>query len=147
MSEASIYEYVGGEPAFHALAHALHERCVADPLLNHPFSGPGLKPDHLDRLALYLGEVFGGPAIYSELYGGESTMQALHAGNGIPAEMGEAFVACFVLAMDDAGFPDDPRLRASMRAFMESAVAGLDAYNAKGSMVPDDLPMPHWPVI
>jgi hemoglobin len=147
MTEASIYEYVGGAPAFQALAHALHERCVADPVLNHPFDRPGLRPDHLDRLASYLGEVFGGPKLYTERFGGESAMQAAHAGNGMHPEMGERFVTCFVQALDDAGFPEDPRLRESMRAFMESAVAGMDAYNAPGSVVPEGLSVPRWPVI
>jgi hemoglobin len=38
----TLYEFAGGEPGFLALARAHHERCVADPELNHPFVATGL---------------------------------------------------------------------------------------------------------
>ena len=79
MVRSSIYEYVGGEPAFLRLAHALHERCLADPVLNHPFGRPGLRPDHIERLGRYLAEAFGGPQLYSGTYGGETFVQEVHA--------------------------------------------------------------------
>jgi hemoglobin len=40
----SIYEFAGGRPAFRTLAAAHHQRCLADPVLEHPFSHPG-NPD------------------------------------------------------------------------------------------------------
>jgi hypothetical protein len=43
-----------------ALAAAHHRRCLEDPVLNHPFSHPG-NPQHVQRLADYWAEVFGGP--------------------------------------------------------------------------------------
>lgn len=142
MDRGSIYEYVGGDAAFDRLAHALHERCVADPLLNHPFDRPGLKPDHLQRLAHYLAEVFGGPPHYSSQYGGHSAMQEVHACNEPPEEMYRRFVDCFLLALDDAGFPADADLRAAMRSYITDAVTEMAAYGPAGSRVPPDLPMP-----
>ena len=44
MERVSIYEAAGGEPAFAALAAAHHARCLADPVLEHPFSH-GINPD------------------------------------------------------------------------------------------------------
>jgi hemoglobin len=143
MTRPSIFEFAGGEPAFLRLATAHHERCLADPDLNHPFSHPG-HPDHVQRLAWYWGEVLGGPARYSEVSDGQSGMQTLHSGNEAQDDFPERFVGCFVGAMDDAGLPDDPEFRQALRAYMEWAVADVHAYNAKGSAVPAGLEMPRW---
>lgn len=143
MERESIYDYVGGEAAFLRLVDALHVRCIADPVLNHPFDRPGLKPDHLERLARYLGEVFGGPPRYSAEYGGHSAMHAVHAGNDPDEEMSRRFLDCFMLALDDAGFPTDADLRKAMRSYMEAALAEMRTYAPAGSQVPPDLPMPH----
>jgi len=138
-----MFEFAGGEPAFLALAHAHHQRCLDDPELNHPFSHPG-KPDHLERLAGYWAEVFGGPARYSEEWGGQSAMLVVHAAQGSGHDFGERFVACFVRAADDAGLPDDPEFRAGLRAYMEWAVAEVLAYSPHGSTVPPGLRVPRW---
>jgi len=143
MTRPSIYEFAGGDPAFLALAAAHHERCLQDPLLNHPFSHPG-NPEHVQRLADYWAEVFGGPATYSHIGGGHSPMLTLHAGQGAPQEMGERFVQCFILAADDAGLPGDAEFRAALAAYMRWAVDDVMAYAPHGSQVPGDLPMPRW---
>ncbi|MGH9028061.1 MAG: hypothetical protein ACRDV4_00360, partial [Acidimicrobiales bacterium] len=57
---------------------------------------------------------------------------------------GTRFVECFTLAADDALLPDDPPLRAALRAYMEWAVAEVMSYSPKDSVVPADLPVPHW---
>jgi hemoglobin len=143
MPRPSVYEYAGGGPAFLALATAHHERCLADPELNHPFSHPG-HPDHIARLAGYWAEVFGGPPVYSQSCGGHPAMLEVHARQGAGTDLGERFVACFVAAADDAGLPADPELRAALRSYMEWAVAEVLAYSPPEASVPADLPVPHW---
>jgi hemoglobin len=142
----TIYEYVGGEPTFLALAAATHERCVADPQLNHAFGRGNLRPDHTDRLGRYLAEVFGGPANYTGRYheGGHSFVLDIHAGKDMNAAFGARFVNCFVAAFDDVGLPEDERLRSAMRAYMEWAMADVLTYTPPGSTVPSDLSMPQW---
>jgi hemoglobin len=139
----SIYEFAGGDPAFLALATAHHERCLQDPVLSHPFSHPGA-PDHIQRLASYWAEVFGGPPRYSVSYRGHSGMLEIHAGQGADEDLGQRFVSCFVQAADDAGLPDDPAFRASLRAYMEWAVDVVLSYSPHGSVVPDGTPLPRW---
>jgi hemoglobin len=143
VTRPSIYEFVGGDRAFLTLAEAHHQRCLEDPVLNHPFSHLG-NPEHIPRLAAYWAEVFGGPQRYSESYGGHSAMLAIHAGDGADADLGLRFVACFVQAAEDAGLPPDPELRACLRQYMEYAVAEVDSYSPAGSKVPAGLPVPHW---
>ena len=138
-----MFEFAGGEPAFLALALAHHRRCLEDPVLNHPFSHPG-NPKHVERLAAYWAEAFGGPTRYSESCGGHSAMLGIHAGTGAGDDFGRRFVACFVRAADDAGLPDDPGFRAGLRAYMEWAVREVLPYSAPGSQVAPQLPMPRW---
>ena len=146
MTRPSIYEVAGGREAFLALAAAHHQRCLDDPVLNHPFSHPDIDPRHVEKLAEYWGEVFGGPPTYSSSYGGHAAMLALHAnaGDDVDADLGDRFLACFVQAMDDAGLPDDPELRAALRSYMEWATGEVMSYTPGGSVVAPDLPMPRW---
>lgn len=127
-----------------ALTVALHERCLADPVLQHPFSHPGQHPEHLARLEAYLAEAMGGPPLYSETMGDRSHMLRLHAGEGDTAEMGRRFLSCFLQAMDDAGLPRDPALRGALETAMAAAVVEVTAYDASKDLVPADLPVPRW---
>lgn len=126
-----------------ALAAAHHERCLRDPELSHPFSHME-NPEHVQRLADYWSEVFGGPPRYSESHGGHPAMLAIHAGQGAGGDFGSRFVDCFVGAADDARLPDDPEFRASLRSYMEWAVAEVLSYSPPGTRVPSDLPVPRW---
>jgi len=138
-----MFDFAGGEQAFLALAAAHHQRCLQDPVLNHPFSHPG-HPDHVGRLASYWAEVFGGPPRYSQLCGGQSSMLELHAGTGAEPDLGKRFVECFVRAADDAALPADPEFRAALRAYMEWAVSVVMGYSPRGAEVPPNLPVPRW---
>ena len=143
MERPTIFEAVGGESAFLALAAAHHQRCLDDPVLEHPFSHPG-HPDHVQRLASYWAEVFGGPPRYSQGCGGHAAMLGIHAGTDAEADLGTRFVRCFVQAVDDADLPADPELRAALRAYMEWAVADVMSYAPAGAVVPDQASLPRW---
>jgi hemoglobin len=143
VARPSIFEFAGGERAFRALAAAHHERCLQDPELNHPFSH-GVNPEHIENLAAYWAEVFGGPARYSESHGGHSAMLGIHAGQGAGEDLGSRFVACFVQAADDAHLPDDPDFRASLRSYMEWAVEEVLSYSPRDAQVPTELAVPRW---
>jgi hemoglobin len=139
----TLFDYAGGDAAFVALAAALHERCLADPVLNHPFSHD-LNPEHLDRLAGYLGEVFGGPPAYSALGGGHVAMLLIHAQSGAEDEMATRFVTCFDLAVDDANLPSDPEFRRVLHDYMVWAVSEVHSYSPLDSVVPTYAEFPHW---
>lgn len=140
----TLYQFAGGDEAFLALARAHHARCLADPVLNHPFSHPGQHPQHVERLAAYWAEVLGGPATYSESLGDESYVVRLHSGKGDMGDLGRRFVACFVAAADDAGLPADAEFRAALRAYMEWAVTDVLQYETDAADVPRDLVVPRW---
>ena len=143
MDRPSIYEVAGGEAAFLALATAHHERCLADPVLNHAFSHPW-HTQHVERLAAYWAEVLGGPPTFSSSCSDHSGMLGIHANQGAESDMGDRFLACFVAAFDDARLPDDPELRAALRAYMEWAVGEVMGYSPRDATVPAGLAMPRW---
>ena len=140
----SLYEFAGGEQAFLALATAHHARCLADPELNHPFSHEDQHPRHVERLASYWAEVLGGPPSYSTECGTHAGVVHMHCGNGDISDLNRRFLACFVLAMDDAQLPADPEFRSAMHAFMAGAIDEVSGRPDNGDDVPDDAPMPRW---
>jgi hemoglobin len=142
MPRPSLFEFAGGEQALLALTAAFHERCLEDPELNHPFSH-GINPTHVENLAAYWAEVFGGPPTYSRLHGGQSAMLEIHARQG-GEELEPRFVACFMQALDDAQLPGDADFRHAMRSYIEWATRDVVAYSPKASVVPSDLPVPRW---
>jgi hemoglobin len=139
----TIYESAGGAEAFRRLAEAHHQRCLDDPVLEHPFSHPG-HPEHVQRLADYWAEVLGGPPRYSQESDGQSWMLGLHAGVEADDDFGDRFLACFLHAIDDAQLPEDPELRETLRAYMTWAVREVMSYSPRGSEVAEGLVMPRW---
>jgi hemoglobin len=142
--EQSVFEAVGGEQAFLDLAHAWHERCLADPVVSHAFSHPGQHPQHLERLAAYWAEAFGGPATYTHTMADQSHVERLHAGNGEHEEMDRRAIACFVQALDDAGLPDDERLRRTLVDYFTWGVELMAAHPRSPDDVPAGLGLPRW---
>lgn len=143
MDRPSIFEAAGGGPAFLALATAHHQRCLEDEVLNHPFSHLG-NPDHVQRLAWYWAEVLGGPPRFSETCDGQTAMLTLHSPMGAVEDLGALFAACFSRAIDDIDLPEDPELRAALRASMAWATAEVMAYDDPDTTVPEAAPMPRW---
>jgi hemoglobin len=138
----SVYDAMGGAGAVVRLAHAWHERVLADEVVSHAFSH-GFRDDHTERLAAYWGEQLGGPATYTEAMGDHSTVLRMHSGNGEHHEMDRRAEACFVQALDDAGL-DDERLRATLTAWFHWGVGLMDSHPDTADDVPDDLPLPRW---
>jgi hemoglobin len=60
----SIFEAAGGAPAFEALTSRFYKKVKADPLLAPVFVS--FTDEHAKNVAIWLGEVFGGPPRYSE---------------------------------------------------------------------------------
>lgn len=141
--EQSIYEAVGGAEALLALAEAWHRRCLADPILAHPFEG-GIHPEHTRRLAAYWSEQLGGPATYTESLGDYSHVVRIHSGNGPHEQMDGRAVAAFVASLDDAGISSEPRLRFQLIAWFTWATAMLNHRWGSPEDVPGDLPLPSW---
>jgi hemoglobin len=139
----TIFEAAGGEQAFLDLAHAWHERVIADPVVSHAFSH-GYHPQHTERLAAYWAEALGGPPRFTQSIGDETSVVRMHAGNGEHHEMDERAQTCFAQALDDAQLPDDPRLRSTLKDYFRWATERMAEYPNSPDDVPIGLPLTHW---
>src|SRR5437867_4072671 len=96
----TVYDAAGGTDGMLRLAHAWHDRVMADEVVSHAFSH-GFLPDHTARLAAYWGEALGGPTTYTDSYGDETFVVRLHSGNGLHEEMDRRAIDCFDQALAD----------------------------------------------
>jgi hemoglobin len=139
----SIFEAAGGYDAILRLAHAWHDRCLADPIVSHAFSH-GYHPQHTERLATYWAEALGGPATYTSTIGDESMVVRMHAGNGEHAEMDARAIECFERAVEDAALPDDAALRAALVAYFRWSITRMSAFPGSADDVPSGLGVARW---
>lgn len=140
----TIYQAMGGFEAVLRLAHAWHRRVLEDEVVSHAFSH-GFHPQHTERLAAYWAEAFGGPAMYSDRYGDETSVVRIHSGNGLHEEMDQRAIACFDQALQDVGLSRDERLRGVLHDYFEWATTTTMArYHNSADDVPDGLGIPKW---
>lgn len=141
----TLYEAAGGREGLLKLAGAWHARVLEDEVVSHAFSH-GYHPQHVERLAAYWGEALGGPAMFSEQYGGdESAVVRMHSCDGPHEEMDQRAIACFDQALEDAGLARDERLRRALHDYFAWATttAMYRCQNLPGG-VPDGLHVPKW---
>jgi hemoglobin len=140
----SVYEAAGGELGLLSLARAWSDRVMIDEVVSHAFEGD-LEPDHTERLAAYWGEALGGPPDYTERYGDETAVVAIHSGNGPHEDMNDRAIACFDQAMTDVGIGDDDPLRRVLHDYFAWATRTTMArYEESANDVPDGLVIPRW---
>lgn len=126
------------------LAEAWHTRVLADEVVAHAFSH-GFRADHTPRLAAYWAEALGGPATYTGVYGDESTVVAMHSGNGPHEEMNWRAIACFDAALDDVGYAvGDPVRPVLHDYFAWATTTTMYRYHDSADDVPDGLRLHHW---
>jgi hemoglobin len=156
---ATVYEAAGGIGGLRRLAQAWHARVMADDEVSHAFSH-GYRPDHSERLAAYWAEALGGPPMYSDAYGDETSVVRIHSGNGAHEEMDRRAIACFDQALADTGLANTgladtgladtglaggERLRQVLHDYFAWATTTTMArYHRSADDVPDGLRIPRW---
>jgi hemoglobin len=141
---ATVFEAAGGKEGLRRLADAWHRRVMADAVVSHAFSH-GFHPHHVERLAAYWAEALGGPTMYSDFYGDETSVVRIHSGNGEHEEMDHRAIACFDQALDDVGIAVDSALRKVLHDYFAWATTTTMArYHRSADEVPAGLEIPHW---
>ncbi|HEY1751024.1 MAG TPA: group II truncated hemoglobin [Caulobacteraceae bacterium] len=142
-AEPTLFEWAGGYPALLAMTTILYRRYVPqDPLIGPLFAG--MSADHPERVASWLAEVFGGPKLYSERYGGYRAMIAHHAGKNIKPEQRQRWASLMAQSADDAGLPTDPEFRAAFVAYIEWGSRLAVENSGPGAAPPPNMPVPRW---
>jgi CDGSH-type Zn-finger protein/truncated hemoglobin YjbI/uncharacterized protein YukE len=141
--EPTLFEWCGGLPALTRMTRIFYEKHVPeDPLLAPLFAD--MSPDHPQRVAQWLGEVFGGPKLYSERYGGYNRMISQHLGKGLTEERRARWVELISLSAQEAGLPSDPEFQAAFRSYIEWGSRIALENSQPGAKPPQDMPMPRW---
>ena len=147
MSDASAtpspYEWAGGLPAFTRMTRLFYSKYVpADPLLAPLFAD--MAPDHPDRVARWLAEVFGGPKDYSEQHGGYPRMVSQHVGRRLTEEQRSRWAALLYESAEEAGLPNDPEFQSLFHAYIEWGSRLAVENSRTDARPPANMPMPHW---
>ena len=139
----TLYDAAGGSDAMVRLAHAWHERVLADEVVSHAFSH-GFRADHSERLAAYWSEALGGPDTFSRTMGDESEVVRMHSGNGPHEEMDRRAIVCFDEALVDVGLTEEPLRSVLHDYFAWATTTTMSRYHDSADDVPDGLDLPKW---
>lgn len=85
------------------LAAAFYRRVFADPVLLPLFRDP--TEDHVGRMALWMGEHFGGPAAHTEQRGGFSTVSHVHHVLDISDTQRDHWISHMLAACEEVRLP------------------------------------------
>lgn len=103
-----------------------------------------MEPDHPERVAAWLSEVFGGPDIYSARYGGYARMISEHVGRHLTEAQRSRWVALLARSADEARLPADPEFRAAFVAYLEWGSRIAVENSRGGAEPPPGMPVPRW---
>ncbi|PRY02206.1 group II truncated hemoglobin [Allonocardiopsis opalescens] len=138
----SLYEWAGGSDAFERLTDAFYRKVRADDLLEPVFRH--MDAHHPHYVALWLAEVFGGPARYTEERGGYPHMLGQHRGRAITEPQRRRWIALLTDAADEVGLPGDPEFRAAFTGYIEWGTRLALANSQPGAAPFEDAPVPRW---
>jgi CDGSH-type Zn-finger protein/truncated hemoglobin YjbI len=139
----SIFEWCGGLPALTRMTRLFYERFVPqDPLLAPLFAT--MSADHPQRVAAWLGEVFGGPKAYSTPFGGYPRMLSQHRGKRLTEPMRARWVELLLASAREAGLPNDPEFRSAFQSYIEWGSRLAVENSQADSHPPEHMPMPRW---
>jgi hemoglobin len=138
----TLYEWAGGYDALRRLTEVFYDRVLRDELLEPRFRT--MSPQHREHVAIWLGEVFGGPSRYSDELGGYPAMLGHHLGLTLTEAERSRWAFLITASADEAGLPDDPEFRSAFVAYIEWGTRIALANSQPGATPPPEAPVPHW---
>lgn len=141
-SVPSLYDWAGGAEALDRLTSVFYAKVLPDPVVGSVFAG--MDPGHPAHVAEWLGEVFGGPDLYTRERGGYAHMLARHRGRGITEPQRRRWVELLVDAADEVGLPSDPEFRAAFVGYVEWGTRLALANSQSDARPVEQAPVPRW---
>ncbi|WP_328396598.1 group II truncated hemoglobin [Streptomyces sp. NBC_00390] len=139
----TLYEAVGGADALRRLSNTFYEAVLADPLLAPVFAD--FTPTHVERVAVWLAEVFEGPTRFTDELGGHQALLNAHLGLHITEEQRLRWMEL----MSDAvakELPDDELLRRRVVEYFDwgTKIARDVSADPPGTDLGEPGPTPRW---
>jgi hemoglobin len=139
----SLYEAVGGIEALRRLGETFYDGVLADPLLAPVFAN--FTRTHIEHVAVWVAEVFGGPARFTAEFGGHQALLRSHLGLSITEEQRTRWMELMATAVDKE-LPDDELLRRRVLEYFDWGTR--IARDVSAGSVGEDLgtpgPTPRW---
>jgi hemoglobin len=126
----SLYDAVGGEPAFRRIAARFYELVATDEILRPLYPEADLGPAE-ERLRLYLAEHWGGPAAYTQLRG-PARLAARHMPFRITRAHRDAWLHAMRIAVDEAGLA--PAQRDRIWGHLETVATNLTTHHTPSTL-------------
>ena len=118
---ASLFDQIGGEPAFYRLVHRFYQEVAADPELRPVYPSRDLGPAE-EHLRLFLIQYWGGPQTYNEQRG-HPRLRMRHARFHIGEAERDAWLRHMRTALDELEL--DPTLDAQLWDYLVMAAHSL----------------------
>lgn len=139
----TLYKAVGGIDVLHRLSNTFYDEALADPLLAPVFAD--FTPTHIEHVAVWLAEIFDGPADYTARLGGHQALLRSHLGLSITEPQRLRWMELMTAAVDKE-LPDDELLRRRVVEYFDWGTK--IARDVSASPVSEDLgdpgPTPRW---
>lgn len=142
MAVPTLYEYLGGAPALERLFTTFYARVPSDPLVAPIFAH--MDAHHAQHVAAFVGEVFGGPKVYSAEHGGHPHMIGRHLDKHLDQRARKRWVELLLESADAEGLPDDPEFRSALVAYLEWGSRLAVINSQPGAAADANAPMPKW---
>src|SRR6266496_1320321 len=116
----TLYEWIGGAEVVEHLIAVFYQKTLSDPLLK-PFFRQ-MPAEHIHNVALWFGEILGGPKAYSKKFGTTTAhphMMSHHLNLNITEEQRKRWAKLMLETADEIGLPDDPEFRAAFVGYLE----------------------------
>ena len=142
MAVPSLYEWVGGIDALSRLTTAFYDKVARDDLLAPVFAH--MDADHPAHVAAFIGEVFGGPKLYSEAHGGHPEMIRHHLGRHLTEGQRRRWINLLLDTWAELGLPEDPEFASALVGYLEWGTRLAVLNSQPGAKAPTNSPMPKW---
>src|SRR5687767_10461546 len=114
----TLYEWAGDMQTFEALFGAFYAKVLKDDLLGEVFKD--MSPDHVQHVAHFVAEVFGGEKLYTTEDGGtHAHMVGKHIGKMLTEEKRQRWVSLLLQTADEVGLKSDPEFRSAFVGYLE----------------------------
>ncbi|GGV36741.1 globin [Kitasatospora herbaricolor] len=139
----SLYDAVGGLEALRRLSNTFYDGVLADPLLAPVFAD--FTRTHIEHVAVWLAEIFGGPADFTDRLGGHQALLRSHLGLAITEEQRVRWMELMTVAVRKE-LPDDELLRRRVLEYFDwgTRIARDVSAAPVGEDLGDPGPTPRW---
>lgn len=140
----TLYEWAGKNQALEKLTELFYQKVALDDLLAPIFTN--MSRSHSKHVAHFIGEVFGGPHLYTDGdKGSHHKMISHHLGKHLDDNKRKRWMSLLLETCDEIGLANDPEFRSALVGYLEwgSRLAVINS-NAENVTVNENEPMPKW---